>query len=71
MARPAGASGSLQGVLVVDKNRGLNPYIHDVVRRTAKAGYFTLCPDGLSPLDGYSSTDGEGRTMRGSIDGAK
>ena len=33
MARPAGASGPLPAVLVVHENRGLNPYIEDVVRQ--------------------------------------
>ena len=42
MARPAGVSGQLPAVLVVHENRGLNPYIEDVVRRTAKAGYLAL-----------------------------
>src|SRR2546423_13169351 len=32
LARPAGASGKLPGVLVVHENRGLNPYIEDVAR---------------------------------------
>src|SRR5690606_18576102 len=37
MARPAEAQGSLSAVLVVHENRGLNPYIADVVRRLGKA----------------------------------
>ena len=71
MAKPAGASGKLPAVLVVHENRGLNPYIEDVVRRTAKAGYLAFGPDGLSPLGGYPGTDDEGRTMQRSMDGAK
>ena len=44
MAAPADQSGPLPAVLVVHENRGLNPYIEDVVRRLAKAGYLALGP---------------------------
>lgn len=71
MAKPAGASGPLPAVLVVHENRGLNPYIEDVVRRCAKAGYLALGPDGLSPLGGYPGNDDAGREMQSQIDGAK
>ncbi len=71
LARPAGASGPLPAVLVVHENRGLNPYIEDVVRRVAKAGFMALGPDGLTPLGGYPGTDEEGREMQSSLDGAK
>jgi carboxymethylenebutenolidase len=71
MARPAGAEGPLPAVLVVHENRGLNPYIEDVVRRAAKAGYLAFGPDGLSPLGGYPGTDEEGREMQRSLDGAR
>ncbi len=55
-------------VLVVHENRGLNPYIRDVVRRIAKAGFVAMGPDGLSSLGGYPGTDDEGRTMQRSLD---
>lgn len=71
MARPAGAAGKLPAVLVIHENRGLNPYVADVVRRVAKAGYLALGPDGLSPLGGYPGTDDEGREMQRSMDGAR
>lgn len=71
MAKPAGASGKLPAVLVIHENRGLNPYIEDVVRRAAKAGYLAFGPDGLSPLGGYPGTDEEGREMQRSMDRAK
>lgn len=71
MAKPAGASGPLPAVLVVHENRGLNPYIEDVVRRAAKAGYLAFGPDGLTPLGGYPGTDDEGREMQRSMDGAR
>ncbi|MEQ8742051.1 YghX family hydrolase [Parasphingorhabdus sp.] len=71
MAKPAGASGKLPAVLVIHENRGLNPYIEDVARRVAKAGYLALAPDGLSPLGGYPGNDDDGRTMQRTLDGAK
>lgn len=71
MAKPVEAAGPLPAVLVVHENRGLNPYIEDVVRRTAKAGYLTFGPDGLTPLGGYPGNDDEGREMQRSLDGAK
>ncbi len=71
MAKPAGASGPLPAVLVVHENRGLNPYIEDVVRRAAKAGYLAFGPDGLTPLGGYPGTDEEGRDMQKSLDRVK
>lgn len=55
-------------VLVVHENRGLNPYIRDVVRRLGKAGFIAMGPDGLSSLGGYPGTDDEGRTMQRKLD---
>tara|TARA_R110002049_G_scaffold13089_6_gene57448 strand:- start:7887 stop:8774 length:888 start_codon:yes stop_codon:yes gene_type:complete len=54
----------LPGILVVHENRGLNPYIKDVGRRTALDGFITLAPDALAPLGGYPGTDDEGRAMQ-------
>ena len=71
MAKPANATSPLPAVLVVHENRGLNPYIEDVVRRTAKAGYLALGPDGLTPVGGYPGNDEQGREMQASLDGAK
>lgn len=63
------ATGSAFGaVLVVHENRGLNPYIEDVVRRVAKAGFLALGPDGLTAAGGYPGTDDEGREMQRSLD---
>ncbi len=44
-------------VLVIHENRGLNPYIEDVARRLAVAGYMAFAPDALWPLGGYPSVD--------------
>jgi carboxymethylenebutenolidase len=71
LARPANASGKVPGVVVVHENRGLNPYIEDVVRRAAVAGYIALGPDGLTSLGGYPGTDDEGREMQRQLDGDK
>ncbi|MEM9262680.1 MAG: YghX family hydrolase [Pseudomonadota bacterium] len=59
------------GVLVVHENRGLNPYIEDVARRVAKAGFVALAPDGLSPLGGYPGNDDDGRKLQRSMDREK
>src|ERR1043166_243853 len=53
--RPANASGKLPGVLVVHENRGLNPYIEDVARRLATAGFMAFAPDGLTSVGGYAA----------------
>ena len=55
--RPAKPTGKLPGVVVVHENRGLNPYIEDVARRVAKAGFIALAPDGLSSVGGYPGND--------------
>jgi carboxymethylenebutenolidase len=71
MTRPAGASEPLPGVVVIHENRGLNPYVQDVARRVAVAGFIGLAPDGLSPAGGYPGTDDEGRQMQSQLDGDK
>jgi carboxymethylenebutenolidase len=71
LARPAGAEGPFPAVLVVHENRGLNPYIEDVVRRLGKAGYLALGPDGLSSLGGYPGNDDQGREMQSSLEPAR
>ncbi len=53
LTMPANATDPLPGVVVVHENRGLNPYIEDVARRVAAAGFVGLAPDGLTPLGGY------------------
>lgn len=64
LSRPAGAKKALGGVVVVHENRGLNPYIEDVGRRAALAGFISIAPDALTPLGGYPGNDDEGRTMQ-------
>lgn len=71
LVRPAGATGKLPAVLVVHENRGLNPYIEDVARRMAKAGFLTLAPDGLTSVGGYPGSDDKGRELQKTVDGTK
>jgi carboxymethylenebutenolidase len=81
---PGGTSGEMRGylvqpdgdgpfpaVLVIHENRGLNPYIEDVARRTAVAGFLALAPDGLAPIGGYPGNDDDGRAMQSTLDQAK
>jgi carboxymethylenebutenolidase len=81
---PGGTSGKMRGylvrptsdgpfpaVLVIHENRGLNPYIEDVARRTAVEGFLALAPDGLSPVGGYPGNDDDGRQLQRGLDQAK
>lgn len=69
LVKPANAPEKLPAVLVVHENRGLNPYIEDVARRVAKAGFMALAPDGLTSVGGYPGTDAEGRDLQSTVDG--
>ena len=71
LVRPAGEAAALPAVLVVHENRGLNPYIEDVARRLAKAGFIALAPDGLSSVGGYPGNDTEGRALQQTVDPEK
>ena len=81
---PGGTSGTMRGylvqptgdgpfpsVVIFHENRGLNPYIEDVARRVAVAGFLALAPDGLAPVGGYPGNDDDGRTMQRSLDREK
>jgi carboxymethylenebutenolidase len=70
LVRPA-SGGKRGGVVVIHENRGLNPYIADVARRVAVAGFTALAPDGLTPLGGYPGTDDEGKAMQKTLDKGK
>lgn len=70
LVQPAG-DGPFPSVLVIHENRGLNPYIEDVARRAAVAGFLALAPDGLSPIGGYPGNDDDGRAMQKTLDQAK
>ena len=68
MAVPEGATEPKPAVLVIHENRGLNPYIEDVVRRFAAADFVALGPDALTPLGGYPGNDDDGRAMQREMD---
>jgi carboxymethylenebutenolidase len=68
LSKPAEAKGKLGGVVVVHENRGLNPYIEDVGRRLALAGFISIAPDALTPLGGYPGNDDKGREMQSKRD---
>jgi carboxymethylenebutenolidase len=77
LARPV-TGNSFPAVVVVHENRGLNPYIEDVVRRLAVAGFMALGPDALWPLGGYPAVDKYGTeadekaaAMQRTLDGRK
>ena len=70
LVQPSG-SGPFPTVLVIHENRGLNPYIEDVARRAAVAGFLALAPDGLFPVGGYPGNDDDGRTLQAKLDQAK
>jgi carboxymethylenebutenolidase len=68
LSKPVDAKGKLGGIVVVHENRGLNPYIEDVGRRAALAGFISLAPDALTPLGGYPGDDDKGREMQSKRD---
>jgi carboxymethylenebutenolidase len=85
-ASPGGSSGEMRGylvqptsttitqfpaVLVIHENRGLNPYIEDVARRLAAAGFLALAPDGLYPVGGYPGNDEEGKLLQDKLNPAQ
>ena len=81
---PGGTSGTMRGylvqptgegpfpsVIIFHENRGLNPYVEDVARRAAVAGFLALAPDGLSPVGGYPGNDDDGRVLQRGLDPAE
>jgi len=68
LAMPAGTPIKRGGIVVVHENRGLNPYIEDVARRAALAGFIAIAPDALTPLGGYPGDDDKGRELQSKRD---
>lgn len=68
LSKPADLKKKVGGVVVVHENRGLNPYIEDVGRRLAVAGFISIAPDALTPLGGYPGNDDQGRDMQAKRD---
>lgn len=54
MAKPKNGTG-LPGVVVIHENKGLVPYVEDVVRRLAREGFVAVAPDLLSRRGGTGS----------------
>lgn len=71
MVRPTRTTRPVPGVVVVHENRGLNPYIEDIARRLAKAGFVALAPDGLSSVGGYPGNDDRGRVLQQQVNPQK
>jgi carboxymethylenebutenolidase len=70
LAGPA-AGGPFPCIVVIHENRGRNPYIEDVTRRLAVAGYLALAPDGLTSVGGFPGDDEQGAQLFARVDRAK
>ncbi|HZE85148.1 MAG TPA: dienelactone hydrolase family protein [Puia sp.] len=68
LSQPDERTRKLGGIVVVHENRGLNPYIEDVARRVALAGFISIAPDALTPLGGYPGDDDKGRELQSKRD---
>jgi len=68
LSHPVDMPRKLGGIVVVHENRGLNPYIEDVARRAATAGFISIAPDALTPLGGYPGDDDKGRELQSKRD---
>lgn len=66
LVQPAGDT-RVPAVLVIHENRGRNPYIEDVARRLAAAGYLALAPDALTSFGGWTD-DESGRAQQRTLD---
>lgn len=71
LVKPTKEQARFPSVLVIHENRGLNPYVQDVARRLAKAGYVAFAPDALFPVGGYPGNDDAGRALQRDLDREK
>jgi carboxymethylenebutenolidase len=71
LVRPSSAPDKAPGVLVIHENRGLNPYVEDIARRVAIAGFMALAPDGLTSAGGYPGDDEKGAALFKEVDHGK
>ena len=67
VAKPAGGT-DVPGILVIHENKGVTPYIRDVVRRAAVAGFVAGAPDFLAPLGGTPDDESKGPEMTKRLD---
>jgi len=68
---PAKQTKALPGVLIVHDNRGLSPFIEDIARRLAVAGYVVFAPDALSVHGGYPGGEDKARKLFAKVNPAK
>jgi carboxymethylenebutenolidase len=71
LVRPSNAAAKQPVVLVIHENRGLNPYIRDVARRLAVAGFIAFAPDALTSVGGYPNDDEKAAQLFQGLDRAK
>jgi len=69
--RPAATGRKVAGILVIHENRGLNPYIEDVARRLALAGFLAYAPDGTTSVGGYPGDEEKAAAAFRQVDGKK
>jgi carboxymethylenebutenolidase len=67
LVKPRGDE-KLPGVIVIHENRGLNPHIEDVARRTALEGFLAIAPDALTPLGGTPQDPDKARSLIRQLD---
>lgn len=70
LVRPADVA-KAPAVVVIHENRGVNPYIEDVARRLAIAGFVALAPDGLTSVGGYPGDEEKAAAAFRTVDGGK
>jgi carboxymethylenebutenolidase len=58
LVQPAG-EGKFPAVVVFHENRGLNPYVEDVARRVAVAGFLALAPDSARFVKAHALSTGK------------
>jgi carboxymethylenebutenolidase len=68
VARPQAPPARRPAVVVIHENRGLNPHIEDVARRTALAGFLAIAPDALSGSGGTPPDEDEARKLIGALE---
>lgn len=68
LVKPAQATGTLPGVILIHENRGLVPHIQDVARRLALENFIVLAPDFLTPDGGTPDDEDRGRQMIAALD---
>jgi len=71
LVRPSNPAAKLPVVVVIHENRGLNPYIKDVARRLAVAGFIAFAPEALTSVGGNPNDDEKAAQLFQGLDRAK